>query len=68
MRWANWNDNYLDKGTTAIVNGLFIVLVFLSHFAQYAPEYIVNHIGRHLGQLIVVMFLFIRAMGAPCSI
>lgn len=60
---TKWNDGYLDKGTTAIVNGLFIILVFLSHFAQYAPDYIVNYIGRYLGQLIVVMFLFYSGYG-----
>ena len=63
ISWVKWNDGYLDKGTTAVVNGLFIVLVFLSHFAQYAPEYIVNYIGRYLEQLIVVMFLFYSGYG-----
>lgn len=59
---ARWNAAYINKDSTQVINGLFIWLVFLAHFAQYSP-YVRNYVGQHLGQLIVVMFLFYSGYG-----
>lgn len=63
IRPVRWNDGYIDKASTSTINGVFIVLVFLSHFAQYAPVACSNLVGRYLGQLIVVPFLFYSGYG-----
>lgn len=61
-RPVRWNAAYINKTSTQTINGLFIWLVFLSHFAQYSP-YLRNYVGQYLGQLIVVMFLFYSGYG-----
>ena len=58
-----WNRRYIDKETTSTINGLFIWLVFLSHFTQYLPSSAGNIVGDNLGQLVVVMFLFYSGYG-----
>ena len=62
LRPVRWNGAYLSKETTSTINGLFITLVFLSHFSQYST-YMSNYVARWLGQLIVVMFLFYSGYG-----
>ena len=62
-RLVKWNDAYIDKSSTSTVNGLFIWLVFISHFTQYLPAGTENIVGRNFGQLIVVMFLFYSGYG-----
>ena len=62
LRPVRWNEAYLSKETTSTINGLFIALVFLSHFSQYST-YMSNYVGQRLGQLIVVMFLFYSGYG-----
>ena len=37
--------------------------MFLSHFTQYLPSGAGNLVGRHLGQLVVAMFLFYSGYG-----
>lgn len=61
-----WNRRYIDKETTLTINGLFIWLVFLSHFTQYLPSSAGNIVGDNLGQLVVVMFLFYS--GYRCAV
>ena len=62
-RFVKWNDSYIDKASTSTINGLFIWLVFISHFTQYLPACTRNVVGCNLGQLIVVMFLFYSGYG-----
>ena len=56
-----WNQHYLDKSTTATINGFFICLVFMSHFTQYS-SYIYNTVAV-LRQYIVASFLFYSGYG-----
>lgn len=62
-RPARWNDRYIDKQTTSTINGLFIWLVFMSHFTQYLLLNSANLVGNTFGQLVVVMFLFYSGYG-----
>lgn len=62
-RPTGWNEYYIGKETTSTINGLFIWLVFLSHFTQYLPSSAGNIVGDNLGQLVVVMFLFYSGYG-----
>ena len=62
-RLDRWNEDYIGIRTTSVINGLFIWLVFMSHFTQYLPEYANNIIGTVMGQLVVVMFLFYSGYG-----
>lgn len=65
-RPTRWNGHYIGKETTSTINGLFIWLVFMSHFTQYLPSGDGNLVGDTLGQLVVVMFLF--SSGYGCSV
>ena len=67
-RLVRWNEDYIGIRTTSVINGLFIWLVFMSHFTQYLPEYANNIIGTVMGQLVVVMFLFYSGYGIMESI
>lgn len=63
-RPVRFNEQYIDKATTATVNGFFICHVFLSHFSQYTHvDAFVNYSGEWFGQLMVVMFLFYSGYG-----
>lgn len=62
-RPTRWNGQYIGKEATSTINGLFIWLVFLSHFTQYLPSSAGNIVGRNLGQLVVVMFMFYSGYG-----
>lgn len=72
------NSNYLDISRTDSIKGIFILLVFLSHARNYIstlPEYsenalngIYNIFQNHLGQGVVVMFLFYSGYGIMESI
>lgn len=62
-RPTGWNEYYIGKEMTSTINGLFIWLVFLSHFTQYLPSSAGNIVGDNLGQLVVVMFLFYSGYG-----
>ena len=60
------NEAYLDKGTTSTINGFFICVVFLVHFAQYCSDYYSNSVSHLIRQLVVVSFLFYSGYG--CAI
>ena len=72
------NSNYLDVNRTNSIKGIFILLVFLSHARNdisMFPEYsenalngIYNIFQNHLGQGVVVMFLFYSGYGVMESI
>ena len=65
--------SYIDKRQTANINGIFVILVFLSHFSQYVELGgkwdIVFIVCKHmLGQLVVTTFLFYSGYGVMYSI
>lgn len=75
---SGFNENYLAIDRTNCIKGIFILMVFLSHSRNYLsklPEYtsdqlnsIYDVIQNHLGQGIVVMFLFYSGYGVMESI
>ena len=65
-RLVGRNEAYLDKVTTSTVNGFFICVVFLVHFAQYCSDYYPNSVSHLIRQLVVVSFLFYSGYG--CAI
>lgn len=54
---------------TACINGIFVILVFFSHFCQYVDTSVIPYfqpylfLQSHLGQLIVAPFLFYSGYG-----
>ena len=69
-RYANYNEKYLSKDQTDAVKGIFIFIVFLSHFLSYQPilsNGIIDKYGvlfpKKLGQLMVTLFLFYSGYG-----
>ena len=63
-----FNDDYLDKKSTTAVNGIFVMLVLFSHYAQYADlggiydePYLA--VREHLNQLVVATFMFYSGYG-----
>lgn len=65
---GEFNGNYLDKRNTTAVNGIFVILVVFSHYAQYtkfggafdAPYLALR---EHLNQLVVATFWFYSGYG-----
>lgn len=70
---SGYNQNYLDINQTNSIKGVFILLVFLSHSLNYLSAFssysndILNRaysiFQSHLGQGVVVMFLFYSGYG-----
>lgn len=62
-------DNALSLNQTTCVNGIFVILVFLSHFCQYVDTASIPYfqpylfLRLYLGQLIVTPFLFYSGYG-----
>ena len=73
VRFIMFNDNYIAHETTTQINGVFVFLVFLSHFRAYFDSeisYSVFYYGlqNNLGQLVVTTFLFYSGYGVYTSI
>ncbi len=67
------NEQYIDREHTQSINGIFILLVFLSHFSSYIDtsgelhrHY--NMIQKSLGQMVVTTFLFYSGYGVAVSL
>lgn len=65
--------DYIDYDGIQPIKGIFILLVFMSHFVQYVEldgiwDLPYFQIRRYLGQLIVVPFLFYSGYGIAESI
>lgn len=68
-----YHRNYIAQESIQPIKGIFLLLVFLSHFVQYvelsgvwdAPYF---EVRRYLGQLVVVPFLFYSGYGIAESI
>ena len=63
-----FNTHYLDKKNTAAVNGIFVIMVVFSHYAQYADfggVYDVPYLAlrEHLNQMVVATFWFYSGYG-----
>ncbi len=69
--YPNANPNYMSKETTTSIKGIFILLVFFSHFNSYVTYtnqfdlIYYQHIG---GQTMVTLFLFYSGYGVMESI
>ncbi|MBQ6440319.1 MAG: hypothetical protein IJJ06_09395 [Mogibacterium sp.] len=65
---GEFNTDYLKKKNTTAINGLFVILVLFSHYAQYADfsgpydiPYLV--LRKHLKQMVVATFMFYSGYG-----
>ena len=63
-----FNEAYLDKKNTTAINGIFVILVLFSHYAQYAElggayDGVYLAVKSHLSQMIVASFLFYSGFG-----
>lgn len=71
---GEFHRDYLSKSNTTAINGIFVVLVLLCHFAQYVKfgsgfvDSSFVYFKSHLGQLVVTTFLFFSGYGIICSI
>lgn len=73
-----FNENYISIERTDSIKGIFILLVFMSHIRNYlaaVPEHTSDSINMlynifqdHLGQGVVIMFLFYSGYGVMESI
>lgn len=67
-----FSDEFMDRNTTVSVNGIFVMLIFLSHFSTYCPEDFSGRIypgfQNYLGQFVVVSFLFFSGYGIALSV
>lgn len=67
------NQEYISKDTTDAIKGIFILLIFASHFSYYIPSYtnlpdiLYWNIRVYLGQCVVAMFLFYSGYGVMKS-
>lgn len=73
MESGEYNTSYLDKTETRTINGIFVVLIIFSHYAQYADfsgseDMIYMCLRSHMGQLVVVPILFYSGFGMMVSI
>lgn len=59
---------YIDKGHSDVVKGIFIILVFISHFQGYVSNAGGWTANLFLGQLMVAMFFFYSGFGVKESI
>lgn len=69
----DFNKDYLSKDNTACIKGIFILIVFYSHFVAYtevqmAKDSLMFAVRNFLGQLMVTMFLFYSGYGVYESI
>ena len=64
-----FHEDFLSRTTTLSVNGIFILIVFYSHFAndyytvELAKDGIMHSVKMFLGQLMVTSFLFYSGYG-----
>lgn len=70
---AGFHGDYLDRDRIQPMKGIFLLLVFASHFVQYVslkgvwdgPYF---EVRRYLGQMVVVPFLFFSGYGIGLSV
>lgn len=69
----NFNQEYISKESTANIKGIFVILVFISHFSQYVElggvyDLPYLELKNHLNQMVVAPFLFYSGYGIMQSI
>lgn len=73
LRKRSFNEDYLSKDSTDAVRGVFILLIFASHFIQYVdpltalPDILYTKLRIALGQAVVTCFLFYSGYGVALS-
>lgn len=67
---GTFNENCLSVRTTTCINGVFVLLVMLSHFYQYAAGYLTSaademyaQVRTDMGQTVVVTFFLFSGFG-----
>lgn len=70
---GQFNKDYLNKEITTSINGIFVILIVFSHYAQYAGfegVYDAPYLAlrEHLNQMVVASFLFYSGYGMMESI
>ena len=73
MKSGKYNTSYLEKTETRTINGIFVVLIMFSHYAQYADfssseDMLYMCMRTHMGPLVVVLILFYSGFGMMISI
>ena len=71
--WGSYEQDYMKPETTRAVNGIFILFVFFRHIFQYRAFSddlwsAAHWVDGHLGQFLVVSFLFFSGYGIMESI
>ncbi len=73
IKFKSFNENYLSKDSTDVIRGIFILLIFASHFVQYVDPYtapldmLYLRLRTFLGQTVVTCFLFYSGYGVALS-
>ena len=72
LRTREEGNNYMSKEDTQPLKGVFVFIVFMSHFFQYLPSGTAHSAAyimfrRFMGQLVVVPFIFLSGYGVRLS-
>lgn len=73
LRLRGLNEDYLSKEGTDVIRGIFILLIFASHFVAYVdqptalPDILYQKLQGALGQAVVTCFLFYSGYGVALS-
>ena len=66
-----FNKDFVSKGQTDALNGIFIIIVFISHMRGYLPALTsssaISVFCNTLGQMMVTSFLFVSGYGCTTS-
>lgn len=74
LRLRSFNEDYLSKDSANAVRGIFILLIFASHFTTYVSPFTAPmdvaywRIRVFLGQAVVTAFLFYSGYGVALSV
>ena len=69
IKLLSFNWDYCSREQTTSIKGIFVILVFLSHFSSYVTwtgnklDEVFRILNSWIGQLMVVMFLFYSGFG-----
>ena len=69
IKFSHFHDDYLSRESTLPVKGIFVLIVFISHFKNYVHlgnawyDHSAALLCKFIGQLMVVMFFFYSGYG-----
>lgn len=72
-KFSKFHNDYLNVEQTTAIRGIFAIIILFSHVRNYIDlsknsyDMLYNNIISHIGQLMVVMFLFYSGYGIYCS-